>query len=380
MKKIFAIILAAIMMLSLSVIAHAADEIEIPLDADHVGPVGAEIVTLSNGSVTADEIALFDLYLPENVALGDTVVVHIKGSSDSDFRVWLLGDGETDEKGVESTFSNQWKGSENGFNAPGEFEKYIQLTAEDFDNQSLTSANRVAFKGASYGVNLSNTTLTYVGIIYGTIDDVEANAVADAQPYADAAAAALEAANAASDEASLNAALADAEAAVEALTDMNGLGFPGVTALLNDAKAVVREINTKIAAAAAGEAFASIQGDIDTVNNALAAATAAGSDIDAINAALADARTAYDNIQAAADAGNYSDVKTAAKEAKTVLSDIEKLLTAAEEVKAAEEKAAEEAAAKKKQTTTVVVIVVVAVVVIAVIACVVVTALKKKKK
>lgn len=387
MKRIFAIVLAAVLMLSMSVMAFAADEVEITLDADHIGQSGAggaETVVLADGSVTADEIALFCLVLPETVPAGDTVVVHIKGSSDSDFRVWLLGEGTTDEKGVEATFSNQWKGSENGFNAPGEFEKYIELTAEDFDAQGLTSADRVAFKGASYGVNLSNTTLTYVGVIYGSMADVEANAVADAQPYADAAAAALEAANAASDEAALNAALADAQAAVDALTEKAELGFPGVTSMLSDAKKAVKEINDMLSSAAADEVLAGIQGDIDAVNSALAAAQAAGNDIDAVKAALADAQAAAANIQAAADAGNYADVTAAAKDAANAVSDIEKLVKAAEDAKKAEEEAAkkaeEEAAAKKKQTTTIVVIVIVVIVVLVVIAGVVMTALKKKKK
>lgn len=384
MKKLFAIILAAVLMLSLNIIAYAADEVEIPLDADHVGQSsagGAETVTIGDGSIAANDIALFDLILPEKVALGDTVVVHIKGSSDGDFRVWLLADGETDEKGVEITFSNQWKASENGFNAPGEFEKYIELTAEDYDGQNMSIADRVAFKGPSFGTNLSNTVLNYVGIIYGTVADVEAAAVADAQPLADAAAAALEAANAAADDAGRQAALADAQAAVEALTEKAELGFPGVTAMLSDAKKAVKEIEAKINAAAGDEALASVQGDIDAVNSALTAAQGAGNDIDSLNAALNDAKTAAANIQAAADAGNYADVTAAAKDANSTVSEIEKLLKAAEDAKKAEEEAAkkaeEEAAAKKQQTTTIVIAIV------AVFVCVAggaVTVTKKKKK
>lgn len=387
MKKLFALILAAALMLTLSVIAYAADEVEIPLDADHVGESstgGAETVTIGDNSITADSIALFDLILPEKVALGDTVVVHIKGSSDGDFRVWLLADGKTDEKGVEITFSNQWKGSDNGFNAPGEFEKYIELTAEDYDAQSMTEADRVAFKGPSFGTNLSNITLTYVGVIKGTVADVEAGAVAEAQPFADAAAAALEAANAAADSAALEAALADAQAAVDTLTEKAELGFPGVTSMLDEAKKVVKEIESKINAAAGDEVLAGVQGDIDAVNSALAAAQGAGNDIDAINAALNDAKAAAANIQAAADSGNYADVTAAAKEANATVSEIEKLLKSAEDAKKAEEEAAkkaeEEAAAKKKQATTVGIIVVAVVVVVVIIAAVVMTVLKKKKK
>ena len=388
MKRLLAVILALTLALAMTVFVSAADEIEIPLDADHVGPSsagGAELLTIADGTLTADDIALFSLYLPENVALGDTVVVHIKGNSDGDFRVWLLADGETGEKGVEITFSNQWKGSDNGYNAPGEFEKYIELTAEDYDGQNMTEANRLALKGPSFGTNLSNTTLTYVGIIYGTMADVEANAVAEAQPFADAVAAALDAANAAgADEAALNAALADAQAALDSLTEKAELGFPGVTTMLNDAKAAVKEINGMLSTAAAEEVLASIQDDVVAVNIALADAQNAGEDIDAISAALADAQAAAAKIEEAANANDYADVTAASREAKDAVGQIETLLKNAQDAKkAAEEaaaKAAEEEAAKKKQTTTIAIIVVVVVVVIAVIAAVVASTLKKKKK
>lgn len=387
MKRIFAIVLAAVLALSLSIAAFA-DEVEIPLDADHVGEGAATVeeLTIADGTITANEIGIFALNLPEEVPIDQTIVVHIKGSSDGDFRAWLLASQIGEEKANQATFSNQWKASENGFTAPGEFEKFMELTAEDFDSQGGTSANRVAFKAPSWDSTLENLTLTYVGVIYGSIADVEADAVADAQPYADAAAAALEAANAANgDEAALNAALADAEAAVEALTEKAELGFPGVTQMLNDAKSAVREINSIINSAAADEALANIQGDIDAVNNALSAAQAAGDDLDALNAALADAKTAAANIQAAADAGNYSEVTAAAKDAASAVSDIEKLVSDAEAAKKAAEEAAkkaeEEAAAKSKQTTTIVIIVVVvAVVLVAIVAAVGVAINKKKKK
>ena len=386
MKRLFAVILAVVMMLSMSVMAFAADETEIPLDADHVGEGAATVeeLTIGDGSITADQIGIFALNLPAEVPISDTIVVHIIGSSDGDFRSWLLATEAGGEKANQATFSNQWKASENGFVAPGEFEKYIELTAEDFDAQGGTSANRVAFKAPSWDASLENLTLTYVGVIYGSMADVEAGAVAEAQPFADASAAALEAANAASDEAGLTAALADAQAAVDALTEKAELGFPGVTSMLNDAKNVVKEITNMIGAAAADAVMESISGDIDAVNNALAAAKSAGEDLDALNAALADAKAAAAKVQSAADTNDYSEVASAAKDAASTVSEIESLVKAAEDAKKAAEEAAkkaeEEAAAKKKQTTTVVVIVIVVVVVIAVIAGVVLGVLKKKKK
>lgn len=384
MKKLFAIILAVAMMLTFSIIAYAADETEIPLDADHVGESstgGAETVTISNNSITADNIALFDLILPEKVALGDTVVVHIKGSSDGDFRVWLLADGKTDEKGVEITFSNQWKGSDNGFSAPGEFEKYIELTAEDYDQQNMTEADRVAFKGPSFGTNLSNITLTYVGIINGTVADVEAGTVAELQPLADKATAALAGVNADSDTAALEAALAEAQSALDELEAKNTMGFPGVAALVKTAKDSVKEINALLSAGAENDAIAALQPSVDAVAAALADAKAAGEDIDKLEAALASAKTAADEVAKAAEDTSYKAVKDAAKEVEDSVKEIEKLVTAAKDAKAKAEaeaaKAAEEAAAKKK-TTAIIVIAVVAVVVV-ILAVVAVLGKKKKK-
>lgn len=387
MKKIVALILALTLALSMTVFVSAADEIEIPLDADHVGESSAgrsEILTLGEGTITGDEIALFSLYLPENVDLGETVVLHIKGSSAADFRVWLLADGESEEKGVEITFSNQWKASENGF-TEGEFEKYIELTAEDYDQQNMTSANRLCFKGSSYGVNLSQLTITYVGVIYGTMADVEGNAAEEAKPFADAAAAALESAKSATDTAGVEAALADAQAAVDSLTEKASLGFPSVNELLKGAKDAVKEIEGMISAAAAEEVLGSIQGDIDAVNNALTTAQgAAANDVDTVSAALADAQAAAAKIEEAAAANNYDDVTAASRDAKSAVKEIESILKDAEATKQAEEEAArkaeEEAAAKKKQTTTIVIIVVAVVVAVVVIAAVVAAVLKKKKK
>lgn len=382
MKKLLTILLAVVLVLSLSISAYAADEVEIPLDADHVGEGCATVeeLTIADGSITGNEIGIFALNLPDIVPIDQTVVVHIIGSSDGDFRAWLLATEAGGDKANQATFSNQWKASENGFVAPGEFEKFIELTAEDFDTQGATSANRVAFKAPSWDSTLQNLKLTYVGVIYGGMADVEADAVADAQPFADASAEALAAANAANgDKDALNAALADAEAAVEALTERSELGFPGVTAMLNDAKSVVRDINAMINAADAEAVLESIQGDVEAVNNALTAAQGAGKNLEALKAALSDAKAAAANIQTVADSGNYSDVNAAAKDAAATVTEIEKLIKDAEEqIKLDEAAAAEEAARKQKATTTT--IIVIAVVVVVIIVAVVAVMLAKKKK
>lgn len=348
----------------------ASGEIVIPLDEDHLG---AGDVTFDNGTVTADGISLFMMHLPENVPLGNTVVIHVKGSSDGDFRSWLMA-----AENTQSTFSNQWKASENGYTS-GEFEKYIELTAEDFDSTNRTEADNVAFKAPSYDSNLTNLKLTYLGVIYGTMADIEGDAAAEAQPFADAAAAALEAAKAASDTAGVEAALADAQAAVDALTEKSELGFPTIATMLSDAKSAVKEIEKLIEDSAAEEVLAELQSYIDTVNTALETAQNAGTDVDAISAALADAQAASDHVSEVADEKDYDSVTQAARDLKNTIREIESILEDAEEQKAADEAAAAEKAEKTKQTIMIAVIAVVAVVVIVVVVIVVLKAVKKKK-
>ena len=299
MKRILALVLAMALALTVAMPVFAADETQIPLDADHLDLITAEEAVIADGSITVNEINQFAFLLPEVVPIDGTVVIHIKGSSDSDFRAWLLGAGSSEEKGSAATFSNQWRATENGFTAPGEFEKYIELIAEDFDAQGFTEANRVNFKAPSYDSNLENFTLSYLGVIYGPMSEVEGDAAAEAQPFADAAAAALAAAQAANgDEAAVNAALSDAEAAVAALEEKAALGFPAVNDLLKAAKDSVKEINSIINSAAEEAAVEAISADVAAVADALASAQAAGEDIDAINAALAEAQASPDDYDA----------------------------------------------------------------------------------
>ncbi len=377
MKKILAVILALTFALSMTSLVFAADEIEIPLVADSVGAGGskAEELTLAEGSITADGIGLFCLKIPENVPLGDTVVVHIKGTCDGDFRAWLLAATNSNR-----TFSNQWKSSDNGLTAPCEFEKYIELIAEDFDQTGATEADSVAFKAPSYDSMLENLTLTYVGIIYAPMSEVEGSAAEELQPFMDQSNAAVEAANAATDDAGRDAALADAQAAADAIAEKATLGFPSVTALLDAANDNVKTIKNLITSAASAAIMESIQSYIDTVNAALETAKAAGSDVAAVEAALAEAQTACDYVEGVANENDYNTITAASRELKLTVREIESVLEDAKKLKADEEaKAAAEAEAKRKTTITVVVVIVVIVVVV-VIAAVVLSILKKKKK
>ena len=168
MKKLFAFTLICVMMLALAVGVSAdveSDVVEIVPEnfGANVAATTADDLTWENGTVTAVDIPLFGLQLPKPIQLGETVVVKIKGTSEGDFRVWLLGAGE-------KTFSNQYKMSENGF-VEGAFEKTIELTASDFDSANLTEADNLCIKGAAYGVNIANLTIESVEIYYCSLDE-----------------------------------------------------------------------------------------------------------------------------------------------------------------------------------------------------------------
>ena len=364
MKKLSSVLLAALMTLLLSVSVFAADEIEIPLDAEHVGivtnvleDVSVDRLYFHDGEITADGVTLFSLYLPEEVPLGETVIVHIKGTCLDDFRVWLLAKEESADRGMQATFSNQWRASEHVMPPPVTFDSYIEFTAEDFDEQGGTAADRVAIKASDWGSTLGQFNLMYLGVIYGSMEEV----VADAQHYADVAADALETAKAANgDENVLKAALADAEAAVEALTEKSALGLPEINEMLADAESAVEEIYDSLTEPEARKVLETIQDDIDAVNKALKSAKAAGSDTDAIYIALADARVSAERIAAVADTCDYKLVKTASSDADSAVKDIESILKRAQrQKKDEEEKAANEAQAERRKMKTIAIVAVV---------------------
>ena len=395
MKRILAIFLALMLALSMTVFVHAEDEVAIPLDADHLtgSPdyfASADVLTFGDGTVNADQVEIMAFALPKNVIVGQTVTVHIKGSSDGDFRVWLIAADVTASKGDHATFSNMWKASENGFTS-GDFDFSITLTAVDAEPIGGTEANKVCFKApAAHGI-LDNLTVTYLSITYPSAEEVEAAeqaAIEEAQPYADAASAALEAANAANGDATaLWNAHRDAIAAAHILGELAEKGSVGVKAMLDEAAGIVNQIDAMIKEVESGEVMSELQSYIDTVNNALTTAQAAGSDVAAVETALADAKAAVDHITEVANATGYDAAMASARETRATLKDIESLLEDAKVLKAQEdaqaaadaEKAAAEAEQSRKTTVTVVIVVAVVVVIIAVIAAIL-GILKKKKK
>ncbi len=152
MKKILAIVMAVAMVMALSVTALAA-ETEIEVSTDNLGYYAN--ATAVDGGLNSSQDQ-FTLNLPETLEIGDTITIHIKGSSDGDFRVWLVD--------TATTASEQWYSTDNGF-AGGEFDCEITLTVQNWNSEGATCADGVCFKGISYGTNLDNFTLTYLAIV-----------------------------------------------------------------------------------------------------------------------------------------------------------------------------------------------------------------------
>ncbi len=379
MKKLLSVLLAVALVLSMSITAFAAEEIEIPLTVENYGAntgVTSDMLTWGDNTLLAPDIAIFSLLLPQPVNEGETVVVHIKGTSEGDFRVWLLG-------AAEATCSNQYKMSDNGFTS-GEFEKYIELTFTDHDARGLATAAEVAIKGPSYGTNLTNTQLNYVGVYYGTLADLDSAVLAETQPDIDAAQAAIDAAKAAvgSDVATLQAAIDAAQAAVDVVAAKAALGFTSVIEANTNLQAQIDDMQGEIVMAA-------FQVHVDAVNAALEDAKAAGNDVAAIKAAYDAAVAAVETME---NEGNgLPAVTEKVKELKELINEIKDLhkaataanaeAKAAEEAaaKEAEEKAAADALAKEQATQTAIIIGIVAAVVVVVVVVVLIV-LKKKKK
>lgn len=172
MKKILSALVSIILVLCLAVGVCASDKActEIPLTAENLGSgfdFLADVISFTDGGFNAKDIEMTTFCLDKEVAMGETVVVRIIGTSTADFRVWLIGEGV-------ATASNQVKlSTEFGFTA-GEFDYVFELTATDHDSRGITVANEIAVKGPSYGTNLEDITVDYLGIFYGTMDEYTA--------------------------------------------------------------------------------------------------------------------------------------------------------------------------------------------------------------
>ena len=177
MKKALSLVLALVLVVFGSSVAFAE---EIDISGDNLGrgaglvDYGLTVKRNDDGTVTAIDTESISWYLPEAVAAGETVTVHVKGTADDDFRMWLINVNEV-------TNSEQYKMSEHGFTS-GEFDVTFTLTATD-------EATEFFVKGYQYGTNLNNVTITYLDVTKGgeapVVEDVAedvAEAPAEAAP------------------------------------------------------------------------------------------------------------------------------------------------------------------------------------------------------
>lgn len=173
MKKLLSILMVLVIAATLSMTLVAEDPVctEIPLTPENLGTgcgLTAEQVTWNDTGFSANGVTQVSFLLPEPVPMGDSVVIHVIGSCDDNFRMWLMESGA-------ATSSNQYNMQNWGFYG-GEFDEYFELTATDFDGKSVTEATEFNFKAPSYDSTLTNLTVTYCGIFYGTYDEYEAAA------------------------------------------------------------------------------------------------------------------------------------------------------------------------------------------------------------
>ncbi len=181
MKKVLSLVLTLALVLSFGLTALASTEIDV--SGDNLGrgsamvAYGTTIKANDDGTVTAIETELISFYLPEDepVLAGETVTVNVKGSSDGDFRMWLIDVNET-------TNSEIYQMSEQGFTS-GDFDKTFTLTATG-------DSTEFAIKAFAWGEKLDNLTVDSLTITKGgeaapaedVADDVADDVVADASP------------------------------------------------------------------------------------------------------------------------------------------------------------------------------------------------------
>ncbi len=127
----------------------------------------------SGEGITANNCTMISFMLPKNVPVGETIVAHIKGRADDNFRIWLLDSGEV-------TSSNQVNAVNDLSFFMGEFDFYVELEAQYIDNSiDGNIARKLAFKAPTYNSTLNNLTIDSVEIFYGTLKEYRAEAKTD---------------------------------------------------------------------------------------------------------------------------------------------------------------------------------------------------------
>lgn len=154
MKKIITLVLALSLIVFGSSMAASAAEINISTDNLGRGAGVATVVSNDDGSITS-ESSNISFYLPATVKAGETVTVSVKGSSDGNFRVWLIDTQEV-------TNSDVYVMADHGFTS-GDFDQTFELTA-------VGDGTEIFFKGPSWDVTINNLTITELTVTGGSLD------------------------------------------------------------------------------------------------------------------------------------------------------------------------------------------------------------------
>ncbi|MCC8196981.1 MAG: hypothetical protein LIO49_09385 [Ruminococcus sp.] len=177
MKRLFAIVLALMMVLSLGVVAFADEETAeeevvveypladdgimtvVPLTEDNLGIFTAEGTYSDDGSVTYEGIEQVCYKLPETYSLSETILIHATGTSADNFRIFLVN---------ESGWS---RASEVTTVEAGDFDLWIEITVEDAESKGVIETYQFNFKGSSSGAVISAITISSVEILKGSTED-----------------------------------------------------------------------------------------------------------------------------------------------------------------------------------------------------------------
>ena len=171
MKRISLFILTTLILtLSVCVNAENMDEFctEIELTADNLAPgcgLAADSITWNDVGFTVTDVTQISFSIPEPIEMGKTAVIHIMGTCDDNFRLWFM-------TGEAATASNQVNMSSFAFFG-GEFDEIFEFTMTDFDTKEITEATEINFKAPTYDSLLTNLTVTYCGIFYGSMAEYD---------------------------------------------------------------------------------------------------------------------------------------------------------------------------------------------------------------
>lgn len=330
MKKLvaFAIALIFVFTLSTSVFAEEGNEVvgqKIELTAENfgscVGGSTADQLTYNeDGSVLGTGIILFGFNIPEPVPMGETVVVHIKGTSESEFRVWLLGENE-------KTASNMFKmtAADSGYSG-GDFDKTFALTAEDYDNAGLTEAVNILFKGATSSTQVTNLRVDEVTIYYCTLEEYSASML-DSEKINAMAKEAKDKANAIYDKIA-GSTEKDITDAIDAVTaeymnyfyEVLDLGYDDISATIEEIEGIFKDLRDEAR-------LESLSDSVKEVEDALAKAKASPNDLTVLNECLTKAKEAATHV--VNNGRLFPKVKAKGEELNAMVAEIEALISSA---------------------------------------------------